>query len=572
MRWVWAGVAALAIASGVGNANAQILGFGGDREVVSVLGQVRANEFAERCSQPVGEVEGEAAEAYDLVDMLAGAPDGARYNVNYAGSQRTDARLNEMLQSFVAVQAPPAGVTVTVHVEDTADVDARQSSAGQILITAGLINALQDRPELPQAQRTADLAFILAHEYSHVLLCHYNRSVTVSRNRRALRSASAIGLLAVTLSNSSVTRTASGMTVNTDGQAVGQDYLAVMAGLTVLRTFNSSIVNPAWSRQQERDADRLAVELMAEAGQPTIYVEQLLTSLHAADEETTNSFSQLAGQLPGQAMSALALSFGQQNQGRSFRDMLTVSVAGAGIQAFQQWRANQLRHFHDPPERRVNWIRPVLELRNAEQRQIDEARVIERSPFNEAWADGLDSDVDADMRAPQLADEANRLFAASDYEGGCNMATQALAADRTSLDALMVCGQCEIHRNDVARAQRHFTAVEGSRWATPDHFQNVATLWMEAEQRPRAELTLNAGASRYPERFYTPRMYMHQRYGELDRVQAVAAECAAANIPQPIKDECARTAREIAQAAAAPAEQPAQTGFNPLNALVPGRN
>lgn len=572
-------MAAVAAVMALGNSSAQaqfsIPGLNrGDREVVSVLEQVRRGDFNERCSNPVGEVEGEALEAYDLVDMLVGAPDGVRYNVNYAASERTDARLYSMLQRFKDVQAPPGGINVTVNVEDTADIDARQSNAGRILITMGLINALRDRPELSESQRTADLAFILAHEYAHVLLCHYNRSTAVSRNRRALRTASALGLLAVAVSNSSVTQTAAGTTVNMDGNAAGEDYLAVMAGLTVLRTFNSSIVNPAWSRQQERDADRLAIELMAEAVYPTDYVEDLLTALHAADEETTSSFTQLASRLPAQTVNAFALSLGQADQRRSFRDMLTISVAGAGLQAFQQWRTNQLRHFHDPVERRMNWINPMLELRAAQQGEADRARLAERASDNENWDEGLYEDLDADQRAPMLAEQAYQLFAASDYEGGCAAATQALAADRANLEAQMACGQCEIHRENIPRAARHLDAVQQSQFAAPAVFENIVTMWSEARQRQRAEATLNAGAARFPERFYVPRMYMHAHFEEHDQVQATAAACAAAAIPDDIKQECARTARELTPQPAQP-EQAAGTAapsiLNPFNALVPGR-
>ena len=80
-----------------------------------------------------------------------------------------------------------------------------------------------------------------------------------------------------------MTRTTNGAQFNTDAQGAAHDYVPVMAGLTVLRTFNSSIVNPAWSHAQERDADRLAVELMTAAHFHADNLGDMLNMLHEAN-------------------------------------------------------------------------------------------------------------------------------------------------------------------------------------------------------------------------------------------------------------------------------------------------
>ena len=116
------------------DAQAQLFGLGGrgDREATSVLEQVRAGAFNERCSAPIEETVEPGLEAYDIVDLLVGAPDGARYNVAYAGMPRSDAALDAILDQLVAVQAPPAGVVPTVHIQDTMDVDAPSTSTTQL--------------------------------------------------------------------------------------------------------------------------------------------------------------------------------------------------------------------------------------------------------------------------------------------------------------------------------------------------------------------------------------------------------------------------------------------------------
>jgi Zn-dependent protease with chaperone function len=563
-------VIAVAVLVASTSAQAQILGFGREEPATSIVEQIRAGEFNERCSNPVGEVTEEAAEAYDLVDMLVGAPEGVRYNVTYLNSDRTNAKLGEILTALQAVQPAAGGTTVTAYIENSAEIDARQSSAGQIMITSGLVNALIARSDATSVQFTSDLAFILAHEYAHVLMCHYNRSVAVSRNRRALRTASAIGLLAVAVTNSDVTRNAQGVTVNTNAEAAGEDYISVMAGLTLLRTFNSSIVNPAWSRQQERDADRLAVELMAMAGFRTEYVESLLTALHAADEETTGTFTTLAAQLPSQAVGALALSFTQQDQRRSFRDMVTTTFVSTGLQMFQQWRTNQLRHFHDPVDRRMNRIRPMLDLRNNQFADQDRDAIQSRDEFAGDWGNEFSTSYTTESRASTQASEASRLYAAGDFDGGCAAAAQALTAGPDDVQALFVSAQCELHRENLTAAGRHFTRLQRSDLAMPDTFTEIATLWAEAGHRDRAEAALTAGEARYPGRFYIARMHLAGRFQDPTRVQAIAAECAASTAPQPIKDDCARTSQSLAPPPAAATPTSASPSIlNPLNALIP---
>jgi len=567
MRWAVCSALALALAASSFEAQAQfrIPGLGGrDEAPTSLLATLDGEEITQRCAAPPGEVTEEGIETYDVIDMLAGAPDAARYGGSVSGSQRTDATLNRILARLVAVRPAPNGIVPSVHVQDTMDIDARQSSAGQILITAGLMDALQSREGITADRLSSEYAFILAHEYSHVLLCHYNRTTQVSRTRRALRTASSVGALAVMLSNSSTSRDAAGnMTVTTDAEAAGDDYFTVMAGLTLLRTFNSSIVNPAWGRQQERDADRLAVELMAEAGFSTAYVSELLNSLFAADDASTNSFSQILQAVPGQAAGALALSLGQQNQRGSFRSMMTTVGVNAGVQAFQQWRTNQLRHFHDEPERRINWIDPMIAFRSQGNAERDTMLLAQNNPFLQDAGTSLATFSTQELQAPEYARDANRLFAANNTDDGCAAADQALAAGPNSVQALFVGGTCQLRRNNVPRAARHLDAILRSPYATPDDFTQVASMWREADQRPRAEAALTAGSNRFgQDRFYIPRMQFYASFQDNAAVERVAAECAAANTIEAVKEECARTARDLAP-------QPEQApSANPFGSLL----
>ena len=162
-----------------------------------LLPRVRAHEFEPRCTAPVSDApSGEQAEAYDLLDNLSGAPLTSRNDIATVGSSGTDAKLNQIVRIFEHVAAP-AGLRCLGVVQNAEDIDARQFGAGQILLTRGLVSALRNQANAP-ADRIADqFAFILAHEYAHVLLCHYTRAAQMSHTRDLLRSVSTVGLLAV---------------------------------------------------------------------------------------------------------------------------------------------------------------------------------------------------------------------------------------------------------------------------------------------------------------------------------------------------------------------------------------
>jgi Peptidase family M48 len=555
------------------------LPFIGEREEApaSVLETLDDEEIVQRCAAAQEKITEEGAEQYDLFDLYdsaVGAPEAAKLGVATRHSPRTDASLDRLLHRLVAA-GPQPNPEVAVNLEEATYVDARQSSPGQILITAGLMNAIfASSREVSFAQRETELAFVLAHEYAHVLLCHHNRGQAMSRNRRALRTTAGLGVLVAVYGNSSTTRAADGTeTRTTDEEDAVEDIGSVFAAMTLLRTFNSAIVNPAWGRQQERAADLLAIELMHRAGfQDTAYVTGVLPLLRRADDETTNSATQIVARLPGEALRAWAVSMNQQNSQRSFRERLQAFGLNAGIRAFQEWRTNQLRHFHDDPERRITWIEAMaivltgdqaLPENNAFAAAGNQSIAVVAATRNNAEAEALFVGYLAESRAPDLAREATRLFAAKDIEGGCAAAQQALTAGPTSAQARYVSGVCELERHNFPRAARHFEVVLSAPNATPEDFAYIGSLWAQNSEHARAQAALFRGRQRFGEdRFYVARMYLHATAGEHASVETVATECATNSRIQEIKDACASTARELAPT---PANQP---GFNPIGAIT----
>lgn len=604
MRAVFRALVAAAALGCALNADAQILqrfGLGGDGEPESVLQRVRAGEFNERCNATVAGVEEQeqreqaeqaaqqqngrqepSPDVYNMFDVLLNAPAAVRHGGRTIDARNIEPVLAGIGARLMAVEPPPEGVDVNLRVliQSTDDIDARQVKAGEILLSEGLINALRNRQSanVTHEQISNEFAFILAHEYAHVLMCHYNRPLAQERSRQAFRNMSTIGLLIAVVANSTMTRNANGMVVTTDDDDAGKDMLTLLAATTLLSEFNSSIINPAWGRGQERDADRLAVELMRGAGLDPTFAPGVINDLFNADRTANERFREIAAAVPQQALGAMLLSLGERNGGDSLEARLRGVLLSAGLQMFQQWRINQRRHFHDNAERRGERIAEMDQFyaRNATGAggAVAAGAFDDGEVFAAAQGAALQAGFAADLVAPDLARQALQALMAGDFDAGCARAAEALRAGPNLVDALMVSAECELHRDNKNGSARHFNAAMRQERATPGDFMTVAGIWSQFDERPRAEEALAAGGRRFgPDRFYVERINIAGEFDDLTVVGAITTECQSSQIPD-VRENCTRRQAELINAAAQAAQQAdaQQQGGNgnPLSSLLRG--
>lgn len=154
---------------------------------------------------------------------------------------------------------------VSVYVVPGSDFTAEALRDGAIMITTGTFETLARTSSL----RNEDaLAFVVAHELSHVLLGH---PAERARTSEMLHYASGVVALGSTI--------------------VGHSKLANVARVGVkVATFNEAGIEladgglfPSWSRAQEEQADTLGIDLMARAGYSVEAVPAVLQALEAAE-------------------------------------------------------------------------------------------------------------------------------------------------------------------------------------------------------------------------------------------------------------------------------------------------
>ena len=205
------------------------------------------------------------------------AKDIAQHRGDGLGFVRTAALeqyLNEARARLIAAVGK-TGVPGRVMILANPGFVAFSTPDGNVYLAMGLIETLESADEV---------AAILAHETAHVLLKHHTSDVLgdMQKKGQALFEMG-VGAKAALSGRSTVAKG--------DARTLQQVQLATEA--------TDKVVLPAWGRGQEREADLLAVDLLAETGQSSPAVVTMLEKLQAwekATAETDEAFWNRVGQ------------------------------------------------------------------------------------------------------------------------------------------------------------------------------------------------------------------------------------------------------------------------------------
>lgn len=149
------------------------------------------------------------------------------------------------LKSASQIEEIPGQVIVVANDQ----LDAGATADGNIFISSGYLRELKSEDQL---------AALLGHELAHVLLKHHD-SNAFSRIQKQI---STLALTGMSLRNA--LEKSSGGAVGSNSLSPGQKE--VLQQMELLISVNDGALSPAWARRQERQADRLGMDLMIKAG------------------------------------------------------------------------------------------------------------------------------------------------------------------------------------------------------------------------------------------------------------------------------------------------------------------
>jgi len=178
-------------------------------------------------------------------------------------------KLQASLQAILdklAAQAPVQGMSCRVYIRAADTWGANASADANVYLNLRTIRDVESEDEM---------AAVLAHELSHVILEHHDADALQSVQERAIQL-------------SLVAAMASGMAGA--GAAVTSATQAIYAGATSLKA-TQAVVSPAWQRDQEAEADVLAADLLVRAGWDPHALATALAKQQANEVQGNDDFS-----------------------------------------------------------------------------------------------------------------------------------------------------------------------------------------------------------------------------------------------------------------------------------------
>ena len=311
------------------------------------------------------------------------------------------------------------------------------STSSDILIPIAVFEAVDSEDQL---------AAILAHEFSHILLHHHEQ---IDQRRSLTKGVATAGSLAAAMAYASEVRVGR----NSGGQidvgmrdakvADKRAFYASAAQMTILTLMND-IVGPGWSRTQESEADLLGVDLLEAAGYDGRAMIEVLRKHGAAEKrlrEVAEDYSNKYGKELAQAAATM-------NIGSIFGAVKNVAV-DAGSNALAAV-GDKLRRDHPDSETRIKDIQAYLnrEYRDALHEEDKRSYAVQWRAIRPV----------REMYRPVF--EAQTLLRAEKHDDAQRAIERALAGSaRDAAGARYVAYQVFLKKNDSENAYRHLLAI-----------------------------------------------------------------------------------------------------------------
>lgn len=164
----------------------------------------------------------------------------------------TELELRAILDRFAKVWPyAPLERTPKILFRASEAYEAQALPDNSIVVSLGLLQA---------AQSDSEILFVLAHEYSHLLLGHFTKAESIEGTKGAIKAVSQIyqaGSFVSSMRGSSPGAALSGAQAGMDSAHKKATVLS-----EALRFAVDDIFAPAWNRDQENEADALAIDLL----------------------------------------------------------------------------------------------------------------------------------------------------------------------------------------------------------------------------------------------------------------------------------------------------------------------
>ncbi len=225
---------------------------------------------------------------------------------------------------------------------------------GNLFVPLGMLEGVESEDEI---------ASMLAHEMSHVLLRHHDRRQAFDQQRQLLTNLASTAVVAAMVADMRLDRSASQFKLLSKDPQGTQKIIGDTVLYTALaNTFSDNVWNTAWGRAQEDQADLLGTDLLVKAGyapRAASHSLQRLDDFQGKQEPILASFIQARKGAMQQSLKRLDLNGFTQEINVFINQGLSTTVSAIG---------QHLTRSHMSAQRRDTDLRQYL------QREYDEAR------------------------------------------------------------------------------------------------------------------------------------------------------------------------------------------------------
>lgn len=418
-----------------------------------------------------------------------------------------DDYLNGVLAKLLA-QSPVKNVPARVYVRASGDWAAKSTADANVYVALGALLRLDNEDEV---------AALLGHELSHVLLGHANADVVQGMQQRAIQlsALAAEAQAIVDAKGKPGAAQASGSTARVEDQS-----RALL--------LNSMLLSPAWTREQERDADRLGTDLLVKAG----YAPQAMASLLRKQKafETERAASPQSALLDKQMLGIDMKGEAQEQTAKATKNLgagsdALGSLAGAAVGAALEWgskKANEAGRSHPKTEERIAEVETYVSDEYADETA---------PPLKVAsWEEAKQADGTVDILENYIAAiDANGKLAGGDVASARRLAKAGLSGP-TKAHAYpnYVQAAVDLASSAPAPALAAYETALGGPEPAGAIYAEASALFLASGKRDQAVEVIERGYARLqePPSLTVPMIRTYRLAGRQLDANRIAAQCA----------------------------------------------
>lgn len=398
------------------------------------------------------------------------------------------------------------GPRPTMRLWITADpgLAAESTGNGDLYIARGWFDQVESEDEI---------AAIMAHEISHVLLNHFARAEGNEDRNRSIASAASVATTAFALGSVRVQGNGTDTTLTEDKKSLHNNVRKTLLLKFAIDEFSDYTLNAPWAREQEDQADLLGTDLLYRAKYNTLAMKKALERLKSYEESAAKQVDDLSSQYDAVLKAEVA-----QGNVSDLKATFSDILGNVALEKGEDLR-EKLTRSHPDTQDRIDDIAKYI----AREYEDDPGPPPEKNELQRFLAG---REVKAEFASHTLAVKTNAALTQGNVSLAKAMAAKSLAGSGAPyplrIDALVL-----QQSGDAARGLEALRRASGSGDASFTTVIMLASTYANAKRYKEAHATLEDAARRFGsvEATYPATITVDLAEGKKDDAAAVYKTC-----------------------------------------------